>query len=210
MSEVSALPLAPEWKERLSLANRHAPEFYETADAVVDTPHALAIRTALDELGLSGIFCVQGVPTIALLNVAQFDTASVVNIHGALWNQGLASLLLVTAGDTLRAYSLARTPQREWGHEFDQRCLIEALNATADALKICNIVYGAESGRLWKEHADVPQRRSTTPGAGRDRPGGSTATTLKRKKPPPPAIQHTSSAGAIPSAGRIRQPLAKG
>ena len=154
MSEVSALPLAPEWKERLSLANRHAPEFYETADAVVDTPHALAIRTALDELGLSGIFCVQGVPTIALLNVAQFDTASVVNIHGALWNQGLASLLLVTAGDTLRAYSLARTPQREWGHEFDQRCLIEALNATADALKIRNIVYGAESGRLWKEHAD--------------------------------------------------------
>ena len=52
-----------------------------------------------------------------------------------------------------------------------------------------------------------------TPGAGRDRPGSSTAPpgkTLKRKKPAPPAIQPTISAGAIPRAGRIRQPLAKG
>ena len=53
-------------------------------------------------------------------------------------------------------------------------------------------------------------RMATTPGAGRDRPGGSTATTLKRKLPAPAAIQHPSSAGAIRSAGRIRQPLAKG
>ena len=60
---------------------------------------------------------------------------------------------------------------------------------------------------------DVPRRRSTPPGAGRDRPGSSTAPPgekLKRKNPAPPAIQHTISAGAIPSAGRIRQPLAKG
>jgi hypothetical protein len=154
MSDVRTLPLEPEWKERLGLTNRRVPEFYETADAVVDTPHALAIRTALDELGLSGVFCVQGVPTIAILNVAQYDAASVVDLHGTLWNQGLASLLLVTAGDTLRAYSLARKPQKEWGQEFDQRCLIETLNATAHALEIRNLVYGAESGRLWKEHSD--------------------------------------------------------
>jgi hypothetical protein len=151
---MSALPLEPEWKERLGLTNRREPEFYESADAVIDTPHALAIRTALDDLALSGVFCVQGVPTIALLKVAQYDAARVVDIHGKLWNQGLASLLLIIAGDTLRAYSLARTPQEQWGQEFDQRCLIETLNATADALKLRNLVYGAESGRLWKEHAD--------------------------------------------------------
>ena len=82
------------------------------------------------------------------------STQQALSIFTVRSGTGLASLLLVTAGDTLRAYSLARTPQREWGHEFDQRCLIEALNATANALKIRNIVYGAESGRLWKEHAD--------------------------------------------------------
>jgi hypothetical protein len=36
------------------------------------------------------------------------------------------------------------------------------------------------------------------------------AKTLKRKFTAPPSIQHTISAGAIPRAGRIRQPLAKG
>ena len=36
------------------------------------------------------------------------------------------------------------------------------------------------------------------------------AITPKRKKPAPPSIQHTIGAGAIPRAGRIRQPLAKG
>jgi hypothetical protein len=154
MSDTLA-PLHDEtWKKRLGLDNRSAPEFYESAAMVSDTPHALAIRTALDELGLSGIFCVQGVPTIAILNMAAYNAERVVDLHGALWNQGLASLLLVTAGDVLRVYSLARKPQKEWGQQFDQRCLIETLGATAHALKIRNLVYGAESGRLWKEHAD--------------------------------------------------------
>jgi hypothetical protein len=49
MNEVR--PLSPVWKDRLGLASRRAPEFYESAGAVVDTPHALAIRSALDDLG---------------------------------------------------------------------------------------------------------------------------------------------------------------
>jgi N-6 DNA Methylase len=142
------------WKKRLGLLSRQSPEFYENAGAVVDTPHAVAIRSALDELGLSGVLCVQGVPTIAMLQVDEYDPRRVVDIHGALWNQGLASLLLVITQDTLRAFSLARMPQREWGQDFDKRCLVAALNATTHALEVSNLIYGAESGRLWKEHAE--------------------------------------------------------
>ncbi len=97
MSDTLAPPHDETWKERLGLSNRSAPEFYESAAMVADAPHALAVRTALDELGLSGIFCVQGVPTIGILNMAAYDAAHVINLHGALWNQGLASLLLVQA-----------------------------------------------------------------------------------------------------------------
>lgn len=157
MSDRLASPDEEAWKERLGLNDRMAPEFYDSVALVGDTPHALAIRTALDELGISSIFCVQGVPTVAILNMAAYDAARVVNLHGALWNQGLASLLLVTAGNVLRVYSLARTPYKEWGEQFDQHCLIETLNATAQALKIRNLVYSVESGRLWKEHADYFQ-----------------------------------------------------
>ena len=50
----------------------------------------------------------------------------------------------------------------------------------------------------------TPRRMSTTPGAGRDRPGSSTAPpgqTRKRKKPPPPSIQHSISTASarVPS-----------
>lgn len=35
---------------------------------------------------------------------------------------------------------------------FEQRCLVEALNQTAEVLRFRNLISGAESGRLWKEH----------------------------------------------------------
>ena len=41
-------------------------------------------------------------------------------------------------------------------HDFDNRCLVQKLNAITDALALKDIIYGAESGRLWEHehHAD--------------------------------------------------------
>lgn len=153
MMDMPAHTLSNEWKDRLGLAGRRSPELYESSKAVTDVPHALAIRTILDDLGISAVFCVQGVPTIAILSVEQYDRTRIIDLHGVLWNQGLASLLLVIAGDTLRAFSLSRKPYKDSGDEFDQRCLIETLDHTADALQFRNLIYGAESGRLWKDYA---------------------------------------------------------
>jgi hypothetical protein len=153
MTDVRSIALGQEWKERLGLTNRRSPELYESSEAVSDTPHALAIRTALANLGLSAVFCVQSVPTVAILSTERYDREHVIDLHAALWNQGLASLLLVIAENTLRAFSLARTPYKDLGSEFDRRCLIETLDNTAHALKFRNLLYGAESGRLWKDYA---------------------------------------------------------
>src|SRR5688572_25093587 len=128
MNTLLSHPLEKAWKDRLGLAHRQTPELYESADAVSDVPHAAAIRAALEEMGLSAIFCVQGVPTVAILATDHYDRAAVVDLHGALWNQGLASLLLVIADDTLRAFSLARTPLSDPGEAFENRCLIESLS----------------------------------------------------------------------------------
>ena len=103
MQAVRSKPLEPEWKDRLDLSLRKVPELYERADDVGDTPHAGAIRTTLAELGVSAVFCVQEVPTIAILSVDDYDRAAIVDLHARLWNQGLASLLLVISGDTVRA-----------------------------------------------------------------------------------------------------------
>ncbi len=154
MQAVRSKPLGQEWKDRLGLSVRRIPELYEHADDVGNTPHAGAIRTTLAELGASAVFCVQEVPTIAILSVDTYDRAAIVELHAKLWNQGLASLLLVISGDTVRAFSLARTPRDgESRHDFDGRCLVREFNAVSDALMLRDIVYGAESGRLWEEHA---------------------------------------------------------
>jgi hypothetical protein len=146
--------LAPEWKDRLGLTHRRSPELYESAEAVSDVPHAPAIRAALAEMGVSAIFCVQGVPTVAILEADHYDRAAIIDLHGTLWNQGLASLLLVIADDTLRAFSLARTPLSDPGDAFEARCLIDSLTLTTEALRFQNLIYGAESGRLWKDYGE--------------------------------------------------------
>lgn len=150
----SAHPLDELWKKRLDLTGREAPELYERAESVRNSPHAGAIRATLEGLGASAVFCVQGVPTIIIANLEQYDRDQIVGLHAALWNQGLASLLLVITGDTVRAFSLSRTPYSNPGDEFERRCLVKTLSATADAIALKNMFYGAESGRFWEEHTE--------------------------------------------------------
>src|SRR3546814_15336003 len=64
MSEV----IDPRWSEALALDRRRAPEFYAAGNEVpAASTHAEAIRFALDELGLSAVSCINGVPTIGFL-----------------------------------------------------------------------------------------------------------------------------------------------
>lgn len=152
MTLVDHQALTAEWRDKLGLSHRRAPELYETAESAVGVPHAPAIRAALDEMGLSAVFCVQGVPTVGILVTDNYERAAVVDLHAELWNQGLASLLLVIADDTIRAFSLARTPLEEPGEAFEARCLINALDLTAEVLRIRGLIDGAESGRLWRDY----------------------------------------------------------
>ena len=154
MTTIDSHRLDELWKQRLDLADRDAPELYEHVESVRNSPHAGAIRATLRGLGASAVFCVQGVPTIVIVNLEEYQRDQIVDLHAALWNQGLASLLLVITDDTVRAFSLSRTPFSNPGDEFERRCLVETLNATADALALKNMIYGAESGRLWEEHAE--------------------------------------------------------
>ena len=85
----------------------------------------------------------------------EYEREQVVSLHGALWNQGLATLLLVISGDTIRAFSLARVPYTNIdGQFFNHRYLVETLDAVADELAVKEFIYGAESGRLWEHYAD--------------------------------------------------------
>ena len=130
-------------------------------DDVRDVPHAGAIRTALREMRLSAVFCVQNVPTIVILSVEEYDRQATAALHAALWNQGLASLLLVISGDTVRAFSLFQVPHSGDNEDFDDRCLVREFNAVMATLsRLKRFISAAESGRLWEEHAELFRYRN--------------------------------------------------
>src|SRR3546814_12025424 len=107
MSEV----IDPRWSEALALDRRRAPEFYAAGNEVpAASTHAEAIRFALDELGLSAVSCINGVPTIGFLRDTHVSVERIDELHRVLWNQGLMSLLLVIRDDELTAYSLVQRP----------------------------------------------------------------------------------------------------
>ena len=154
MGLVASSPLEPAWKDLLDLSTRRAPEFYEKSDEIGNVPHAGALRTTFVSLGASAVFCVQYVPTIVIFSVDEYDPGTVASLHAALWNQGLASLLVVISGDTVRVFTLARMPRFSDEYDVATRYLVQALNAATDALALGNLIYSAESGRFWEEHPD--------------------------------------------------------
>lgn len=156
-----SLGLSLQWKEALALSRRQAPEFYEVGADIAPGPHADAVRFALSELGLAGVFCIEGVPTIGFLQQETTAQEQVDRVHRILWNQGLMSLLLVVRPDELVAYSLVQRPfARDPNQKVDPR-LIETLRLVADALKLRELIDSAESGRFWlahDKHFDPAQR----------------------------------------------------
>ena len=146
MEAIASEPPGPAWKVSLGLSTRQPPELYERSEQVGNTPHAGALRTAFDDLGLSAVFCVEHVPTVAIL-VGEYDRGAAAALHAALWNQGLASLLVVVSGQTVLLFSLSRFPGED---DFD-RCLVDELDAVTDALTLQNLAYATESGRFWEQ-----------------------------------------------------------
>ncbi len=148
----------------MALSRRQAPEFYEPGSEIAAGPHAEAIRLALLDLGLSGVFCIEGVPTIAFLLDEGQTSERIDHVHRILWNQGLMSLLLVIRGDELLALSLVHRPFVRDSRQSSDPRLIETLRLVTDALKLRELVDSAESGRFWLVHDSYfdPEQRVDT------------------------------------------------
>lgn len=142
------------WSKALALDRRRPPEFYAAGSKVAAGAHAEAIRFALDELGLSAVSCINGVPTIGFLNDPLVSIERIDELHRILWNQGLMSMLLVIRSDELTAYSLVQRPlHRDESRGKDPR-LVKTLSLLDDALALRELLDSAESGRFWYENDD--------------------------------------------------------
>lgn len=139
------------WLHSLRLENRKSPEFIQSGDNLNGIPHSSIIRQSFEELNVAAIHCISGVPSIVFLVQESFDQDQIDHVHKSLWNQGLATLLLVISEDTLRAYSLSQLP----GKEVDRsERLVHVFEFVKDALELKDLVLGVESGRFISDNED--------------------------------------------------------
>jgi hypothetical protein len=139
------------WLTSLRLENRKSPEFIQSGDDLSGVPHGSMIHQSFEELNLVAMHCISGVPSIGFLVQQDFNQEEVDRAHKALWNQGLASLLLVINKDTLRAYSLFQIP--EINSSYSEK-LIRVFDHVKDALELKNLILGMESGRFITRYKD--------------------------------------------------------
>lgn len=158
-------PVEPTWLASFGLSDRVAtPDLFLSREDVRGAAHAGAMRLGFD-LGVSGYLCVGTVPTVAFLIRDTLDQAEVDRIHKALWNQGLASLLLVAVSNAIRVYSLWRRPVASAGtlSKSQDKRLVEVLDLTADALSAltgANLIAAVESGQYFENHQAAFDRRT--------------------------------------------------
>lgn len=160
----TTLPLDDRWKESLHVQHRLPPDFVQVITDVRDTPYAPAIRIGLRDLQLSGIFCVNGVPTVAIRRNSSYDPATTHTIRSALWNQGFVKIFvdITEQTNTVRIFSLTGKQQSDGTDRSGEHGLMEKIDATTSAVKkLHTYITGAETGRIWQEQSQffLPDER---------------------------------------------------
>ncbi|MBL8228812.1 MAG: N-6 DNA methylase [Bryobacterales bacterium] len=147
------------WLETFGISNRiGTPDLLLRRDeeAVAQRGHAVERAFAKQ---VDAFLTIQDVPTVAFALRDEFDAEEIDELHRALWNQGLASVLVVRLPAEVRVYSLWQRPVSQSVEESSDHRLIESLKVGADALELLRLIPAVESGTYFERH---PQRFDST------------------------------------------------
>jgi hypothetical protein len=153
------------WLENFGIADREG-----TPDLAFSPgpglAHGSAMRAAFDR-AVDAFLLVDGMPTIAFAIRDQLDREEIDKLHHALWNQGLASVLVVQLPTEVRVYSLWQRPvvQGTQSAPGEDRRLVETLDLARQALEVRGLVPAVESGQYverHREHFDPDARIDST------------------------------------------------
>jgi hypothetical protein len=128
------------------------PDLVLAKEPALGLPHGAAMRAAFDN-GVEGFLSIGSLPTIAFVS-GELDRTAIDRLHQILWNQGLASLLVVTAQSRVQIYTLWQRPVKPGSSipEHRDRRLVESLDLLTQALRIKNLVPSVESGDYFQQN----------------------------------------------------------
>ncbi len=141
--------------EKFDLTRVSAPLFFRSADDIErfagKHPYSHLMRRAWETMHLNGILCVDGRPTVYFKEVKRLDSIRQHNRYRKFWNQGLATLLVVSSPDQVQVFSSLAKPVKEDSQVDNEGRLVEILDSTT---KVLNFVKRVQSGQIYR---DKPQ-----------------------------------------------------
>lgn len=119
-------------------------------------PYIRIIRSAWNDFGLSGLLCVDNIPTVYLKEVpAPLPDRELNDLHRRFWNQGVAQTLIVADPKTVRIFSgLARPQKPETPLTADSPSLVDTLPLIEYAQKAASIYQATANGAWYMQHPD--------------------------------------------------------
>ena len=130
-----------------------APEFFRSAEDIEKYagrhPYSHLMRRAWEVMHLNGILCVDGRPTVYFKEVKRIDSLRQRERYQKFWNQGLATLLVISSPDEVQVFSSLAEPVKEDSVVEDKHRLVEILDSTA---KMLNFVRRVQSGQIYRDN----------------------------------------------------------
>lgn len=152
------MPLSSENVAAFGLESTRPPVFFSSLEEVDQLnelhPYAHFMRRAWESMGLDGIFCVQRKPTVYFKQVERIQHSRMEELHRMLWNQGVATLLVVTSPTEVRIFSALAAPKGRVGNRAEDFSLVDTLDHVAQALEIRQLLVRVESGRFYQDHVE--------------------------------------------------------
>ncbi|MCB1919051.1 MAG: N-6 DNA methylase [Candidatus Competibacteraceae bacterium] len=150
-----------DWKKDFGLDDRKPPYFFSSINqlekAAAKAPQIHALRRAFEQLEINGVLCQDRVgpfeglqPVIYFRQVDNIDPNSILSLHRAFWNQGIAPILVVIAPNDVHIYSGLLPPTSTLIQSRRSPGLVETLERVQDQLR--SFLLSVESGEYFHIH----------------------------------------------------------
>jgi hypothetical protein len=112
-----------------------------------------------NDLGVRAILCIENRPTVYFKAVDRYDPAAEARAQQALWNQGIATILVVCDPTQVRIYSAFVQPQKALDQHFNlaeelsQRQIGDTLERAAFTLELVHWLRRIETGQFYRDNA---------------------------------------------------------
>jgi len=131
-----------------------ASDFFGSMDDIEKSagrhPYSHFMRRAWEAMHLNGILCIEDRPTVYFKEVRRLDSLSQRELYQKFWNQGLATLLVISSPDEVQVFSSLAEPAKEDSDIEDEHRLVEILDSTAKVLFARRV----QTGQIYRDHPE--------------------------------------------------------